>query len=232
MSRRNIGSPKSNALAGRITVTNQSTAIRQVRLELCASLAPLEGQSVTAIQQQSVNVLAGQTGGLFPVIFMTGGPKHGPGPYASLALDMDLGPGATRQVTFAEAARETLAASFELARHTAARPWEAERARIELTDASHIVDIQTGDEDWDAALAFSQRAALGLLFQGTPQLPHTSFVSTRQPDHGFSRKGDGTDYAPSWGGQTPMEAYYLSTLLPGATSYLQGDPEELPEHPE
>ncbi len=208
--------PESNALAGRITVTNQSTAIRQVRLELCASLAPLEGQSVTAIQQQSVNVLAGQTGGLFPVIFMTGGPKHGPGPYPSLALDMDLGPGASRQVTFAEAARETLAASFELARHTAARPWEAERARIELTDASHTVDIQTGDVDWDAALAFSQRAALGLLFRGTPKLPYTSFVSARQPDHGFSRKGDGTDYAPSWSGQPPMEAYYLSTLLPGA----------------
>ena len=55
---------------------------------------------------------------------------------------------------------------------------------------------------------------------------------SRQPDHGFSRKGDGTDYAPSWGGQTPMEAYYLSTLLPGAPQSGQGDPDELPQHPE
>ncbi len=208
--------PESNALAGRLTVTNRSTAIRQVRLEVCAALAPLEGQSITAIQQQLVNVLAGQSGGLFPVVFMTGGPKHGPGPYPSLALDMDLGPGATRQLTFAGAARETLAASFELARHTAARPWEAERARIELMDAAQTIDIQTGDQDWDAALAFSQRAALGLLFRGTDKLPYTSFVSVRQPDHGFSRKGDGTDYAPGWSGQSPLEAYYLSSLLPGA----------------
>ncbi len=207
--------PESNALAGRITVTNRSTAIRQVRLEVCASLSPLEGQSITAIQQQLVNVLAGQSGGLFPVVFMTGGPKHGPGPYPSLALDMDLGPGATRQFTFAEAACATLAASFELARHTAARPWEAERARIELMDAAHTIDIRTGDQDWDAALAYSQRAALGLLFRGTPQLPYTSFVSVRQPDHGFSPKGDGTDYAPSWSGQSPLEAYYLASLLPG-----------------
>lgn len=208
--------PESNALAGRLTVTNRSTATRQVRLEVCAALAPLEGQSITAIQQQLVNVLAGQTGGLFPVVFMTGGPKHGPGPYPSLALEMDLGPGATRQFTFAEAARETLAASFELARRTAARPWEAERARIELTDTAHVVEIETGDKDWDAALAFSQRAALGLLFRGTPLLSYTSFVSVRQPDHGFSRKGDGSDYYPTWSGQLPFEAYYLASLLPGA----------------
>jgi hypothetical protein len=207
--------PESNALAGRITVSNRSTATRQVRLEICAALSPLEGQSITSIQQQLVNVLAGQTGGLFPVIFMTGGPKHGPGPYPSLAMDMDLGPGATRQLTFTQAARETLAASYELARHCAARPWEAERARIEITDAASMVNIETGDGDWDAALAFSQRAAAALLFRGNGKLPYSSFVSVRQADHGFSRKGDGTDYAPSWSGQTPMESYFLAGLLPG-----------------
>ena len=213
---------ESQAVAGRITLTNQSTTLRQVRLEVCASLSPLEGQSITAIQQQLVNILAGQTGGLFPVVFMTGGPKHGPGPFPSLALDLDLGPGATRQLTFAQAARETLAASFELARHTAARPWEAERARIELLDVSSTIDIQTGDPDWDAALAFSQRAALGLFFRGNQNLPHSSFVSIRQPDHGYSRKGDGTDYAPAWSGQSATDAYYLAGILPGSPNLAKG----------
>src|SRR5574342_514833 len=100
-------------------------------------------------------------------------------------MELDLGPGQTRQLTFAEAARETLTASFELARHIAARKWEAERARIELLDAAATIDIQTGDPDWDAALAFSQRAALGLMFRGNENLPCPSFVSARQPDHGF-----------------------------------------------
>jgi hypothetical protein len=207
--------PESQAIAGRLTLLNRSAATRKMRLEVCAALAHLDGQSMMPIQQQLVNVLAGGTGGIFPVIFMTGGPKPGPGPHPSLALDLELGPGATRQFTFAQAACETLPAAFELARHTAARPWEAERARIELTHQADTYDIHSGDMDWDAALAFSQTAALGLLLRGNEHLPNTSFILARQPDHGFSRKGDGADYPPAWGGQTPLDALYLASLLPG-----------------
>jgi hypothetical protein len=208
--------PDSHAAAGRVILTNKSNAIRQVKLEVCAALAPLDGQSIIPTQQQLVNILAGQTSGIAPVIFMTGGPKHGPGPHSSLLLDLELGPGSTRQITFAEAALDTVSASFELARRSAARPWEAERARIEMLDASQALDIRTGDPDWDAALAFSQQAAHGLFFSGGEHLPGPSFVNARHVDNGFSRKGDGTDYAPSWNGQTPLDAYYISSILHGA----------------
>ena len=207
--------PDSHAVAGRLILTNKCNAIRQIKLEVCAALAPLDGQSIIPTQQQLVNILAGQTSGIAPVIFMTGGPRHGPGPHSSLILDLELGPGATRQITFAEAALDTVPASFELARRTAARPWEAERSRIELLDASQTLDIHTGDTDWDAALAFSQKAAHGLFFS-SEHLPFPSFVNARQIDNGFSRKGDGTDYAPSWNGQAMLETYYLSSILHGA----------------
>ena len=208
--------PESHAVAGRVTLTNKSNAVRQLKLEVCAVLAPLDGQSIIPTQQQLVNILAGQTSGIAPVVFMTGGPKHGPGPQPSLLLDLELGPGATRQIIFAEAALDTVATSFELARHSAARPWEAERAHIELLDASQVLDIRTGDPDWDAALAFSQTAAHGLFFSESEQLPNPSFVNTRHMDNGFSRKGDGADYPPSWNGQSPLETYYISSILHGA----------------
>jgi hypothetical protein len=208
--------PESHAVAGRVILTNKSNAVRQFKLEVCAALAPLDGQSIIPTQQQLVNILAGQTSGIAPVIFMTGGPKHGPGPHSSLLLEVELGPGATRQITFAEAALDTVAASFELARRSAARPWEAERTRIEMLDAAQVLDIRTGDTDWDAALAFSQKAAHGLFFSGSEHLPNPSFVTARQIDNGFSRKGDGTDYAPSWNGQSLLEAYYISSILHGA----------------
>jgi hypothetical protein len=214
--------PESHAVAGRVALVNRSNATRQITLEICALLAPLDGQSLTPTQQQLVNILAGHTGGLTPVIFMTGGPKHGPGPYPSLMLDLELGPGATRQLTFAQAAQDTIPAAFELARHTAARPWEAERTRIEMLDAGQMIDIRTGDMDWDAALAFSQKAAFSLFFGGNDQLKHPSFVQARHPDHGFSRKGDGTDYPPSWNGQSPLEAYYVSSILQGAPQLMKG----------
>jgi len=208
--------PQSNAISGRVTVANKSNATRKIRLELCSLLTPIDGQSMTATQISLVNVLAGQTSRLFPVLFMTGGPAHGSGPYPSLFLDLDLGPGATRQLTFTQAATDELQKSFELARQSAARPWEAERARLELLNTSQTIDIRTPDKEWDAAFAFSQNTAFGLFFPPNTHLPNPSIVSARGPDNGYSPKGDGTDYPASWNGQTPLEAYYLADVLPGA----------------
>jgi hypothetical protein len=47
-------------------------------------------------------------------------------------------------------------------------------------------------------------------------LPCPSIVTARGPDNGYSAKGDGTDYPVSWTGQTPFDAYYLSSVLPGS----------------
>ncbi|MGE5462938.1 MAG: MGH1-like glycoside hydrolase domain-containing protein, partial [Syntrophothermus sp.] len=212
--------PQSNAICGRVTIANKSNAVRRIRLEVCAQLAPIDGQVMTATQMQLVNVLAGKTGGLIPVLFMTGGPAHGTGPHPSLYLDLELGPGASRQLTWAQAALNVLQASFELARQTAARPWEAERARLELLNSSQTIDIRTGDRDWDAAFALSQSAAFGMVFPPNEHLPNPSVVSVRGPDYGYSPKGDGTDYPTSWNGQTPFEAYYLASVLPASSAAM------------
>lgn len=204
--------PESHSVAGRVTLVNKTTTVRNIQLEVCAALAPLNGQSIIPTQQQLVNILAGQTSGIAPVIFMTGGPKHGPGPHASLILELELGPGATRTISFAEAALDTIPEAFDLARKTAARPWQAELARIEMLDESQTLDIRTGDPDWDATLAFSQKAAHAL-FMHSDQLPNPSFVQARHSDHGHSNKGDGTDYPPAWNGQFVLDAYYLASIL-------------------
>ncbi|HNQ95795.1 MAG TPA: hypothetical protein PKK96_11995 [Anaerolineales bacterium] len=208
--------PQSNAVCGRVTVANKSNANRKIKLELCAVLVAIDGQSMSAAQAQMVNILGGQTGGLFPVLFMTGGPAHGAGPHPSLLLDLELGPGATRQLTWTQAATDRLQTSFELARQTVARPWEAERARLELLNASQTIDIRTADKEWDAAFALSQSAAFGLFFPPNEHLPNPSIVSSRGPDNGYSPKGDGADYPASWNGQSPFDAYYLSDVLPAS----------------
>jgi len=204
--------PESHAIAGRVTLTNKSTAVRNIRLEVCAALAPLNGQSIIPTQQQLVNILVGQTSGIAPVIFMTGGPKHGPGPHASLILELELGPGATRTISFAEAALDSIPEAFDLARKTAARPWQAELTRIEMLSESQTLEIRTTDLEWDAAFAFSQKAAHAL-FMHSDQLPNPSFVQTRHSDHGHSNKGDGTDYPPAWNGQFALDACYLANVL-------------------
>jgi hypothetical protein len=214
--------PESHALAGRLTLNNRTTFARKITIDLCGMLIPMEGQPLKESQQQMVNVLSGQTGGLFPVLFMTGAPQVGSGPHPSLTLALDFDPGSSRQVSWAIASTASVEASFDLARRAAGRSWEAERARIELLDVGDTLDIHTGDVDWDAALAFSQRAALGLFFAPDPHLTYPSFVEARQPDHGFSYNGDGSDYPPGWSGQTPLESYYLADVLPAAPELMRG----------
>jgi hypothetical protein len=214
--------PDSNVVCGRLTIANRSTVPHPLRLEWVGQIIPLEGQSMTAVQRQSVAVLEGQVADLFPVLFMTGGPQPGPGPYPALALMLDLAPGGTRQVVWSMAALKDAQASFDLARRTAARPFDAERARLELLNASQTIDITTGDRDWDVALALSQKAAFGLFMGASAHLPQPSFVLSRQPDQGYSRTSSGADYPYFWSGQSPFEAYYLNSLLPGAPELSRG----------
>jgi hypothetical protein len=214
--------PDSHTTAGRFTVTNRGGETLSLLLELCGQLAPLEGQSLAPLSVHSVNILAGRTSNLAPVIFLSGGPQPGSGPYPSLALDLVLATGSSHSVTWVQAALANPSDSFELARHTANRPWEAERARIELVNIAQTIEVHTGDLDWDAALALSQKTALGLFFGPSQYLPCPSFVIARQPDYGYSPRGDGSDYPPLWSGQPPLEAFYMASLLPGAPELAAG----------
>jgi len=214
--------PDSHTVAGRFTVTNRVSKSVSLTLELCGQLVPLEGQSLAPLSWLSTNVLAGRSGNLSPVIFLTGGPKPGPGPYPSLAIDLALASRGNRTLTWAQAALATPEESFELVRRTAARPWEAERARIELVNAAQTIEIHSGDPDWDAAFALSQSTAFSLFFGPSRHLPHPSFVLTRQPDQGYSPRGDGSDHSHLWSGQPPLEAWSLSSLLPGTPELAAG----------
>ncbi len=212
----------SHVITGRLTLTNRSSTQHPIRFEMVGQLIPLAGQNMTTNQRNSVTTLEGQVDDLYPVLFLTGGPQAGPGPYTSLALITDLAPGASRQITWALATLKDAQDSFELARKTVARPFDSEKALIELYNLSETIEIHTGDPDWDAAFALTQKNALSLFMGPNTHLPYQSFVLSRQPDQGYSRLGDGNDYQHFWNGQPVLEAYYLSTLLPAATELSRG----------
>jgi len=214
--------PDSHTLTGRYTFINRSAGAVNFLFELCGQLFPLEGKSLAPTAMQSVAVLAGRSADLAPVIFLTGGPQPGPGPYPGLMLDLTLAAGASTTRTWVQAALADADASFELARRTAARPWEAELARIERVNAAGTIDISTGDADWDAAFALSQKTAFSLFFGPSQHLPHPSFVHSRQPDHGYSPRGDGSDFPHVWSGQSAFASVTLARLLPGAPELAAG----------
>ena len=214
--------PESHAITGRLKVFNQSSRLRSLRLEWVGQLTSTSGQRMAAVEIEAARVLSGTTESLAPVVFLTGAPEPGPGSYPTLMQNLDLPAGSTRTITWSEAAQATPEESFQRARSTAARKWDAEAARLALLNAGQV-DIYTGNPDWDAAFALSQKLAYSLFVGPTPHLPYPSFVLTRQPDQGYSLRGDGSDYNHLWNGQTPLDAYTLAGLvLPAAPSLAQG----------
>jgi hypothetical protein len=214
--------PESHAVCGRLHLANHSNQTRELRLEWVGLLTPTEGQRMAIEEMQAAPVLLGASGNLAPLVFLTGGAKPGSSVYPSLSLSLSLPAGGVYLATWSQAARETAEDSFALARQTAARHWEAEIARLERMNAGEI-EIHTGDPDWDAALALSQKMAYGMFVGPTGNLPNSSFILSRQPDQGYSLRGDGSDYNHQWNGQPTLEALYLSSLiLPNAAQLTSG----------
>ncbi|OGO37976.1 MAG: hypothetical protein A2W35_00570 [Chloroflexi bacterium RBG_16_57_11] len=214
--------PQSHALAGRIQITHNGHKDCTLLLEMVARLTPTEGQRMAPFEMQAATILSGHSDGISPVVFMTGGAKAGPGPYPSLVLKMGLSPDNVRQITWVHTALADRQASFELARTIAAYKWDAERTRLEMLNSS-LVEIHTGDADWDTVLMLAQKQAIHLYVGPTANLPNPSFVMSRQPDQGYSQRCDGSDYNHLWNGQSPLEAYYLiDLLLPAAPELAEG----------
>lgn len=215
--------PSSHAVVGRFTLQNLGPQTARMRLRLHALLHPEdEPQSMREVNVEGAIILAGATGGLEPVLFMAGGAVADSAAYPGLALDQMLLPGFPRTVHWAHAAVGEMGASFKLARDQAARHWDEEVAHIELVNASQI-EIHTGDGDWDAAFAFSQKVALGNFISPTYHLPHASIVDVRAPGDGFSARGDGRDYGSAWDGQSAQQVYLvLSQILNAAPELGKG----------
>jgi len=205
--------PESHVVAGRIQLENHSRTTETIIAEYIALLNPINGQSMAARTIEMSTVLQGNTSELSPIFILGGGCQPGSSPYPSLASEIEIPAGESRSLVFAMASLPDVIKSYDLARKTVHCRWESEKARLQLVNAGQIIDIETGNLQWDAAFAFSQKIANSLLMSPSLYLPDTSFVLTRQPDQGYSWRGDGSDYNHLWSGQTVIEAYYLSSLL-------------------
>ncbi len=215
--------PDSHSLAGRVRLVNLDDAAHRIRLALYVHLAPGENpEPMHHEAAQGVSFLAGRTGDLVPVVFLTGGASPLPGPHPALGVVFDLNPGEAKALTWAQLALASLEASLAAARDLAGRPWDEEIARLELINHGQV-EIETGDPEWDFAFKMAQQAALASFVGPAPHLPHRSFVSERSPDRGYSARGDGRDHPPGWDGQSPHEAYALAPLvLPAAPDWAKG----------
>jgi hypothetical protein len=209
----------SHLLAGRLRIANQSVLTESFRFEWAGSLNPIgDGEKLVTAQMGTSLVLRGRSKGFFTLCGMTGNPQGQHSPFNSLFADIEIFPGNFRLFNWAAATVPNPDEGLEMVRKSLALAWDAEISRIELQNSSQILEINTGIPAWDRAFDAAQKSACGLLMPGTPSLPGTSFVTSRNPDQGFSLRRDGTDYTHHWNGQTPLDSLYLSSLLlPGGS---------------
>jgi hypothetical protein len=212
--------PDSHALAARMAVTNLTAGLATARCGIHMQLKPHEnGEPASAVHVRGVTVLAGRAGNLNPVLFLAGGAVLEGTPVPALAVNVTLAPGATRLIPWVHAARPSVDESFDAARAVAGRSWDAELAQLEVADASSL-EFDTGRQDWDAVLAFSQQSALRSFLGPSRYLRHPSFVVARQPDLGYSERGDGRDHPSEWSGQDPARSAYVMGLVAPAAPEL------------
>jgi hypothetical protein len=194
--------PESHGLAGRITLRAEGVEPVRGEFRLAGILRPAaEGTCFAGVAGGPLigMYLRGRVMNFHPVVVMAGANAVGRGSIPSLKIPLEADPGRPQTIRWAFACRPSAEAGLILARSLLEREWEGEIARIELAGES-LLDIETGQKDWDAVLAFSQTAAIQSLVGPTAHLSHPSPVAGRNPERGYSLRGDGSDYAPGWGG--------------------------------
>lgn len=160
----------------------------------------------------------------------------------------------TRAISLAPAARQVLLFGLltpqreetgqslhTMAQEILATDWTAELAR-QRNASANIPQIETGNADWDAAIACAYRMAARCYQSGSgdtqhrpevaapggrapdihqsgtgyPPLPYESFVFTRIPERGYPPDGNPHEHSWQWNGQVATEAY---VSLPGVLPF-------------
>lgn len=204
---------ESHAIGGRVTLENRADRPVAVRFELHA-------QAVRNEQMLEMNLLGlddgtealhmGRIGNLNPVLLLERATPHthgGRGASTKLATPLTIPAGGSATLRWVHAGMLSLDDSLQTAyRWLYKTDWDAEIKQIEALNAS-TPQIETGNADWDAALAFSAHVNLRSFIGPTGSLPYPSYVAARIPARGFSPRGDGTDHGWQWSGQMAALGY-------------------------
>jgi hypothetical protein len=215
--------PGSQVIAGRILMINTTQEKVISLLELAEHLIPSsDGFRMTESEIDMSTILVGKTSNLTPLLFLTGGAQAGKSPYPSLQLIYTIPPMGEQEAYWAHASLSDVDSSFVMAKEVIRKNWFSEIARV-TRENSKQVGIYTGNKEWDTTFYLSQNYAYQLLLQPIKHCNSISNVAIRDPDHGFSLLGNGTDYNHQWNGQSPLESLYLANfLLPSYPDIMTG----------
>ncbi len=201
----------SHTVGARFTVKNSGQA-----LELGFDLIGFAGAQGQELKLSAIplpgggHALAfGKIGNLNPVVVLENGRSNSPN---TLSASLKLPANGQVVVRWVHAGLSNPAAALAQAQQWLKQPWNTPLRRITQA-AQAIPQIETGDDDTDATIAFAYQQVVQSFLKPTASLPDASFVTPRQPGRGYSPRGDGTDHPRGWSGQNPTLAYLSALAL-------------------
>ncbi len=214
----------SSLLAGRFTVRNLSDEAIEPGLRLYGILQGGEDARPMSEELQSgVRILSGRTADLYPVVFLDGGARSEPAPYPALGVNTLLAPGETHSWTWAHSAAESVDQGFQRCHELLEAYWDAGIAKL-IMEHSDMVEVETGNTEWDAAIWAAQLEAQILFLRPNRRWKHAVPVRSRSIKDGSS----GASGASPWEPANPWDAFYTALqLLPASPDRVRGYIESL-----
>ena len=212
--RQKVWVPDSQTLVGQVTLTNTTSSLLQLVMEWVVQLNPLFAGSPMYASQISVNtVLQGQTGHIYPVFFLTGGPRGDVSAFPSLGIEVSLVPHASRQFSWALASLDSTDASFYDARKSTAYSLDNEEIKISMLQKNENVSLAFEEPVLTELVKQSQRRTAQFLLPAYHNFSNPSYITSRNPDQGFKLSEKGKDFAPDWGVQRITELWEISRIF-------------------
>lgn len=202
--------PNAETIVGTVMMTNNTTESISATLEMAASLVPMRKGTPMHPDKDGINqIITGQSGDLYPVLFMTGGPSAVVSHFPALAMPVELDPGQSRRLTWALVSKGSPEDSLSNARRISAFDWQTVVREKALEQERQTVHIRTGDPDWDAAFFLSQVQAQVHSIPPEPGSPPV-YLRSRLPDETISSGNS----APFIDDLTVLETHHLFQALP------------------
>lgn len=196
---------ESHVVGARLTVKNSGQAL-EIGFDLVGFAAAQGREMKLPSLSQPDGLSFGKVGNLNPVVLLENGRASSPN---TVSVRLKIPANGQTVVRWVHVGLPIAATSFALAQKYLKQGWSTPPRRL----AQSVPSIETGDADTDATIAFAYQQLIQSFLKPTASLPYGSFVGTRQPDQGYSARGDGTDHPRSWSGQTPTLAYLSALAL-------------------
>jgi hypothetical protein len=193
----------SHAVGGRFVLRNTSKQALEVRLDMIGFVGS-EGREqptkIIPLLTPNRHALAlGSIGNLYPMLMLEDGFAPPEGGAGKVCTTIALKAGGRASVRFVCSGLPNPVAGLALAEQWLQKDWGTHFKRFSAA-SKRTPNIETGDADLDAALAFSQMQTLQAMISPTTALPHAALVEARE-------------HVGAWAGANTFLAYQTALAL-------------------